>query len=64
MSSIYRRNDGLYVAQFVDENGKQKYLYARKRKDVKTKLAAALEAQEQGLRQGADKITLAEYLAN
>jgi hypothetical protein len=27
MSSIYRRNDGLYVAQFVDENGKQKYLY-------------------------------------
>ncbi len=64
MSSIYRRNGGLYVAQFVDENGKQKYLYARKRKDVKTKLAAALEAQEQGLRQGADKITLAEYLAN
>ncbi len=29
MSSIYRRNDGLYVAQFVDDNGKQKYLYAR-----------------------------------
>lgn len=64
MSSIYRRNDGLYVAQFVDENGKQEYLYARKRKDVKAKLAAALEAQEQGLKQGADKITLSGYLAD
>ncbi len=64
MSSIYRRNDGLYVAQFVDENGKQKYLYARKRKDVKAKLAAALQAQEQGLKQGADKITLSGYLAD
>jgi hypothetical protein len=40
MSSIYRRNEGLYIAQFVEENGKQKYLYARKRKDVKAKLAA------------------------
>ena len=64
MSSIYRRKDGLYVAQFVDENGKQKYLYARKRKDVKAKLVAALEAQEQGLKQGADKITLSEFLAD
>jgi len=63
MSSIYRRNEGLYIAQFVEENGKQKYLYARKRKDVKAKLAAALEAQEQGLKQGADKITLSKYLA-
>ncbi len=62
MSSIYRRNDGLYVAQFVDENGKQKYLYARKRKEVKAKLGAALEAQAEGLKQGADKVTLSEYL--
>jgi hypothetical protein len=64
MSSIYRRNDGLYVAQFVDQYGKQKYLYARKRKDVKAKLAAAMEAQEQGLKRGADKLTLSEYLAD
>ena len=64
MSSIYRRKDGLYVAQFVDQYGKQKYLYARKRKDVKAKLDKALEAQEEGLKQGADKITLSEYLAD
>lgn len=64
MSSIYRRKDGLYVAQFVDQYGKQKYLYARKHKDVMAKLDKALEAQEEGLKKGADKITLSEYLAD
>ena len=64
MTSIYQRKDKRWVAQFVDQYGKVKYLYASKRKDVKEKLAAALEAQEQGLKQGADKITLSEYLSD
>jgi integrase len=62
MPSIYKRNDGRWVAQFVDQYGKNKYLYASKRKDVKAKLDKALEAQEQDLKQGADTITLSEYL--
>lgn len=64
MPSIYQRKDKRWVAQFVDQYGKDKYLYASKRKDVKAKLAATLEAQEQGLKQGADKITLSEYLSD
>ena len=62
MPSIYRRKDGLYVAQYLDSTGKQKYLYARKRKDAKAKLAKALEDQEQGLKPDADKLTLGDYL--
>ena len=64
MASIYKRNDGRWVAQFVDAYGKDKYLYAHRRKDVKSKLDAALEAQTAGLKQGADKLTLSEYLAD
>jgi integrase len=62
MTSIYRRKDKRWVAQYADAAGKQKYLYAAKRKDVKAKLDKALEDHKQGLKQDADKLTLSEYL--
>ena len=62
MTSIYRRKDKRWVAQYTDATGKQKYLYASKRKEVKAKLDKVLEDQKQGLKQGADKLTLSEYL--
>jgi hypothetical protein len=62
MTSIYQRKDKRWVAQYTDVTGKQKYLYAAKRKDVKAKLDKALEDQKQGLKQNADKLTLSEYL--
>lgn len=64
MASIYQRKDKRWVAQFVDAHGKNKYLYAAKRKDVKAKLDKVLEDQKQGLKQGADKLTLSDYLAD
>lgn len=45
------------MAQYTDARGKQKYLCAAKRKDVKAKLDKALEDQKQGLKQSADKLT-------
>ena len=62
MTSIYQRKDKRWVAQYTDAGGKQKYLYAAKRKDVKAKLDKALGDQKQGLKQTADKLTLSEYL--
>ena len=62
MASIYKRKDGRWVAQFVDQYGKNKYLYASKPKDVKAKLDKALEDQKEGLKKGADTITLSDYL--
>ena len=62
MTSIYRRKDKRWVAQYADATGKQKYLYAAKRKDVKAKLDKALEDHKQGLKQDADKLTVSEYL--
>jgi hypothetical protein len=46
MTSIYQRKDKRWVAQYTDARGKQKYLYAAKRKDVKAKLDKALEDQK------------------
>jgi hypothetical protein len=62
MASIYKRKDGRWVAQYTDASGKQKYLYASKRKDVRAKLDKVLEDQKEGLKQGADKLTLSKYL--
>lgn len=62
MTSIYQRKDKRWVAQYTDATGKQKYLYAAKRKDVKAKLEKALEDQKAGLKDGADKLTLGDYL--
>jgi hypothetical protein len=62
MMSIYQRKDKRWVAQYTDARGKQKYLYAAKRKDVKAKLDKALGDQKQGLKQSADKLTLSKYL--
>jgi site-specific recombinase XerC len=61
MTSIYQRKDKRWVAQYTDASGKQKYLYAAKRKDVKAKLDKTLEDRKQGLKLGADKPTLSEY---
>lgn len=64
MASIYKRKDGRWVAQYTDAAGKQKYLYASKRKEVKAKLDKVLESQKEGLKQGADKLTLSDYLSD
>jgi integrase len=64
MASIYQRKDKRWVAQYTDAGGRQKYLYAAKRKEVKAKLDKALEAQKEGLKLGAEKLTLSEYLEN
>ncbi len=57
MASIYQRNDGRWVAQYVTATGKAKYIYATKRKDVKAKLEKVLEAQAVGLLEDTEKLT-------
>jgi hypothetical protein len=49
MPNIYQRKDERWFAQYLIATGKEKYLYASKRKNVKAKLDKALEAQTDGL---------------
>lgn len=62
MASSYQRRDKRWVAQYTDAIGKQKCFHPGKHKEVKAKLDGVLEDQKQGLKDGADKLTLSEYL--
>ena len=64
MASIYQRNDGRWVAQYVTATGKAKYIYATKRKDVKAKLEKVLEAQAVGLLEDTEKLTVGQHLSD
>ncbi len=60
--SIYQRADLLWCAQITLPNGKRKYLYGKTRRDVQTKLTAALRDVDQGLPLPSAKLTLAKFL--
>jgi hypothetical protein len=64
MTSIYQRKDKRWVAQYADAAGKQKYLYAAKRKDVKANLDKALEDHKQGLKQTVPAYSVRQRLMN
>lgn len=63
--SIYKRKDGLWVAQYKVEtpSGKKtKYIYGMVRKEVAAKLAKAIAERDSGTVYDAGKLTVAQYL--
>lgn len=64
--SIYRREDGRWVASLVVDaaSGRRKYLYGGTRQEVQRKLSAAQHARDAGLPVAADRQTVSQYLAS
>jgi integrase len=63
--SIYRRNDGYWVGQYgvqTAEGTKTRYIYGKRREDVRDKLAKAIADRDGGLVYDAGNITVGEYL--
>jgi integrase len=63
--SIYRRDDGRWVAQvnvgYMDGKRKRKYLYGDTRREVAEQIKAVLRDQQQGLPIAAERQTVAQF---
>jgi integrase len=59
--SIYRRKDGLWVAQYT-VGEKKRYIYGKTRKDVATKLSKAIADRDSGLVYDSENLKVADYL--
>jgi integrase len=63
--SIYRRKDGYWVGQYgvqTAEGAKTRYIYGKRRADVREKLTKAIADRDGGLVYEAGNITIGEYL--
>jgi integrase len=63
--SIYRRKDGYWVGQYgvqTAEGTKTRYMYGKRREDVREKLTKAIADRDGGLVYDAGNITVGEYL--
>ncbi|HSK84273.1 MAG TPA: tyrosine-type recombinase/integrase, partial [Rubrobacter sp.] len=63
--SIYRRKDGYWVGQYgvqTAEGAKTRYIYGKRRADVREKLTKAIADRDGGLVYDAGNITIGEYL--
>ena len=63
--SIYRRKDGYWVGQYgvqTAEGIKTRYIYGKRREDVREKLTKAIADRDGGLVYDAGNITVGEYL--
>ena len=63
--SIYRRKDGYWVGQYGVRTAvgiKTRYVYGKRRKDVREKLARAIADRDGGLVYDAGNLTVGEYL--
>jgi integrase len=63
--SIYRRKDGYWVAQYGVETAtgrKTRYIYGKRREEVREKLTKAIADRDGGLVYDADNMTVGEYL--
>ena len=63
--SIYRRKDGYWVGQYGVETAtgrKTRYIYGKRREEVREKLTKAIADRDGGLVYDADNLTVGEYL--
>jgi integrase len=63
--SIYRRKDGYWVGQYGVETAtgrKTRYIYGKRREEVREKLTKAIADRDGGLVYDADNMTVGEYL--
>jgi integrase len=60
--SVYRRGDGRVVDEYVDANGKRRYVSGKTKTEVKAKLRKLLADRDQGIAYDSENLTLGTYL--
>jgi hypothetical protein len=60
--SVYRRKDGRVVGEYVDANGKRRYVSGNTKTVVKGKLRKLLADRDQGVAYDSENLTVGGYL--
>ncbi len=60
--SIYRRKDGRRCEKYTDANGKTRYIYAKTKAEISTKLTKAVADKDAGVVYNAGTLSVGEYL--
>jgi integrase len=61
--SVYRRKDGRCMGEYVDANGKRRYVSGKTKPEVKAKLRKLLEDRDKGIAYDPEGLTVERYLA-
>jgi integrase len=60
--SVYRRKDGRCLGEYVDANGKRRYVSGKTKPEVKAKLRKLLEDRDKGIAYDAEGLTVERYM--
>ena len=60
--SVYRRGDGRVVGEWVDANGKRRYISGETRTGVKRRLRELLADRDRGIAYDSENLTVGDYL--
>ena len=60
--SVYRRGDGRVVGEYVDANGKRRYVSGKTKTEVKAKLRKLLADRDEGIAYDSENVTVGAYL--
>ena len=60
--SVYRRKDGRVVGEWVDANGKRRYISGRTKTAVRRKLRELLADRDKGIAYDSENLTVGDYL--
>ena len=61
--SVYRRGDGRVVVEYVDANGKRRYVSGRTKAEVGRTLRGLLADRDEGIAYDSENLTVGAYLA-
>ncbi len=60
--SVYRRGDGRVVGEWVDANGKRRYISGKTKTGVKRRLRELLADRDKGIAYDSENLTVGDYL--
>lgn len=60
--SVFRRSDGRVVGEYVDANGKRRYVSGKNKPEVKAKLRKLLAERDEGIAYDSENLTVSAYL--
>jgi integrase len=60
--SVYRRKDGRCMGEFVDANGKKRYVSGKTKPEVRQKLRKLLEERDAGIAYDSEGLTVERYM--
>jgi len=60
--SVYRRGDGRVVGEWVDANGKRRYISGKTKTAVQRRLRVRLADRDNGIAYDSENLTVGDYL--